>query len=619
MSHMNTSDNGVLNMVVDPASVGLPPLPIPQDVPNPSVTQVILPLEEFAEDLDLRLGRANGNVFQRRPGVEGCHDGQVMIRLKKKRFIVIDYSIVPNEHDLQASAMNVHINVPLGAGVTKCNGKIHQIGPAPPGLSTEGGDAPTTSPPVHLQGFQKNTVVTQCHKVGVPVLLYDSEPNEPASLYLRSGLCFKCQRNLNEKRRTQRKKPADRAAASAAKAASKNQIQVTAEHSQAAFLAAASHNNTLVGTQAQQQQQQQAQFALSAAGAGNNGTTMTHHHQTVQIGGMGSQTVLVGGGSTGRVNSTPHHRVLMAVTNGHKKIKLAQSNQPLVLAPDAIILNGPPDNHSCKSVRTGHGFAEIGVDLQVETHQSLNAVQTLLHSVGANEMIQGISPPTPEDISRQYDNAFYSLSKSLYLLVQWKTSWDSAISAAVAQEAAASEQANAVHAVVMGAQHAAATAASANAAATAAIGMPGMNMSHVHQHNPNMHNVAHHQNMHAAVATSSAGAGAVPNGGTNGSSVPSSPGGAGVGSLAQAVASAAAVAAATTNTSTSNTTPNGTTSTTAGHVHPRDADPDTDPHVQYQTAVKQEAPNMASSSVQAAAGEGAAVAQQPEDDSAVEV
>jgi len=614
MSHMNTSDSGVLNMVVDPASVGLPPLPIPQDVPNPSVTQVILPLEEFAEDLDLRLGRANGNVFQRRPGVEGCHDGQVMIRLKKKRFIVIDYSIVPNEHDLQASAMNVHINVPLGAGVTKCNGKIHQIGPAPPGLSPEGGDAPTI--PVHLQGFQKNTVVTQCHKVGVPVLLYDSEPNEPASLYLRSGLCFKCQRNLNEKRRTQRKKPGDRAAASAAKAASKNQIQVTAEHSQAAFLAAASHNNTLVGTQAQQQQQQ-VQFALSAAGAGNNSTTTTHHHQTVQIGGMGSQTVLVGGGSTGRVNSTPHHRVLMAVTNGHKKIKLAQSNQPLVLAPDAIILNGPPDNHSCKSVRTGHGFAEIGVDLQVETHQSLNAVQTLLHSVGANEMIQGIPPPTPEDISRQYDNAFYSLSKSLYLLVQWKTSWDSAISAAVAQEAAASEQANAVHAVVMGAQHAAATAASANAAATAAIGMPGMNMSHVHQPNPNMHNAPHHQNMHAAVATSSAGT--VPNGGTNSSSVPSSPGGAGVGSLAQAVASAAAVAAATTNTSTSNTTPNGTTSTTAGHVHPRDTDTDTDPHVQYQTVVKQEAPNMASSSVQAAAGEGAAVAQQPEDDSAVEV
>jgi hypothetical protein len=487
-------------MSIDPSAVGMPPLPIHNPVPNPGGTQVILPLEDFAEDLDLRLGRANGNVFQRRPGIEGCHDGQVMVRLKKKRFIVIDYSIVPNEHDLQASAMNPHINVPLGAGVTKCTGKV--VGPAGEG-----------SP------------LVQCQKVGVPVLLYDSEPNEPASLYLRSGLCFKCQRNLNEKRRTQRKKPADRAANAAAKARSK-QVQMTAEQSQAAFLASHGlapavgtpvHNNNMTQHQQHQHQQQ-------------------YNPNTLQIGGVGNQTALIGGGSTGRVNSTPHHRVLMAVTNGHKKIKLAHTNQPLVLAPDAIILNGPPDNHSCKSVRTGHGFADIGVDLQVETHQSLTATQTLLHSVGANEMIQqGIPPPTPEDISRQYDNAFYSLSKSLYLLVQWKTSWDAAIAAAVAQEAAASVQANAVHAIGMGSQaqqvqaahhhaqqqqqqqHAAAqqqqqqqhlaamqAAAAANAAASAAIGMPGVGVP------------------------------------------PPSPGNAGS-SLAQAVASAAAVAAATTN------------------------------------------------------------------------
>jgi hypothetical protein len=479
-------------MSIDPSSSGvgsLPPLPIHDNpVPtNPSnVTQVILPLEDFAEDLDLRLGRANGNVFQRRPGIEGSHDGQVMVRLKKKRFIVIDYSIVPNEMDLQASAMNPHINVPLGAGITKCTGKVVNAA---------------------AEGVGSGSVV-QCQKVGVPVLLYDSEPNEPASLYLRSGLCFKCQRNLNEKRRTQRKKPADRAANAAAKAASK-QVQLTAEQSQAAFLA--SHG--LVGAPAVHQQQQ-------------------HHHQqqqhqysnqntTLQIGGVGvNQTALIGGGSTGRVNSTPHHRVLMAVTNGHKKIKLAHTNQPLVLAPDAIILNGPPDNHSCKSVRTGHGFADIGVDLQVETHQSLTATQTLLHSVGANEMMQqGIPPPTPEDISRQYDNAFYSLSKSLYLLVQWKTSWDAAIAAAVAQEAAASaqgmgsQQAQAAHHHAQQQQqqqHLAAmqAAAAANAAASAAIGMPGVGVSSQQQ--------------------------------------PQSPGNAGS-SLAQAVASAAAVAAATTN------------------------------------------------------------------------
>ena len=55
--------------------------------------QVSLPREEFAEDLDLRLGRANGNIYLRKPGVEGVHDGQVMVRLKKKRFVILDYSV----------------------------------------------------------------------------------------------------------------------------------------------------------------------------------------------------------------------------------------------------------------------------------------------------------------------------------------------------------------------------------------------------------------------------------------------------------------------------------------------------------------------------------------------
>jgi len=357
--------------------------PIPSLQAQPGV-QVILPPEEFAEDLDLRLGRANGNIYQRKTGVEGVHDGQVMVRLKKKRFIIIDYGIVPNEHDLQASAMTPHINVPLGAGVTKCTGKV----PSEPGGP-----------------------LVPCKKVGVPVLLYDSEPDQPASLYLRSGLCFICQRNLNEKRRTQRKRPSERANHQAAA-----KVTANAQQSQAAFLAA-----------------QQAGVAL---GGPIPATTNLPGMQTVRIGGIGTTANLVGAGTTGRVNATPHHRVLMAVTNGHKKIKLAHTNQPLVLAPDAIILNGPPDNHSCKSVRAGHGFAEIGSDLNVEVHQSLQSTQALLHSVNTPEMIQqGIPPPPPDEISRTYDQAFYSLSKSLYLLVQWKTSWDAAIASAMQQEA----------------------------------------------------------------------------------------------------------------------------------------------------------------------------------------
>jgi len=129
--------------------------------------------EEFAQDAEIKLGRANGNTFQRKSGVDNDHDGQIMVRLKKKRFIVLDYGLVPSENDHEIAKEVPHIYVPAGGGRSTCATK-------------------------------------DCQRIGVPVLLYDSEPNEPMSLYLRGGLCFICQRNLNEKRRTQRKRKADR-------------------------------------------------------------------------------------------------------------------------------------------------------------------------------------------------------------------------------------------------------------------------------------------------------------------------------------------------------------------------------------------------------------------------
>ena len=132
-------------------------------------TSIILRPEEFAKDEETRLGRANGNTYQRKPGVENVHDGQIMVRLKKKRFIILDYGYVPNEHDHQIAKGVPHIIIPSGAGRMKCATK-------------------------------------DCPRVGVPVMLYDSNPNEPVSLYLRGGLCFSCQRNLNEKRRTNKKR-----------------------------------------------------------------------------------------------------------------------------------------------------------------------------------------------------------------------------------------------------------------------------------------------------------------------------------------------------------------------------------------------------------------------------
>jgi hypothetical protein len=291
--------------------------------------QVIVPLEEFAEDLDLRLGRANGNIFHRREGVEGVNDGQVMVRLKKKRFIIIDYSIVPTTEDIQAAEANPHISVPNGAGRQKC-----------------------ASP--------------ECSKVGIPVLLYDSEPNEPSSLYMRSGLCFSCQRNLNEKRRTQRKRT-----------------------------------------------------------------------------------------SEGGTNS-----VLYAVGPGQKKFKL--NGNTMELNSDAIILNGPPEE-GAKSVKDGFSFDEIGPDLGAAVQEASSDTLRLIHAITSNttttpsdlgavsveeaanaaveastSMLNGGTPTHPpassEDINGLYDKAFGSLSKSVYLLTQWKQSWDSAIAAAVAHE-----------------------------------------------------------------------------------------------------------------------------------------------------------------------------------------
>ena len=132
---------------------------------------IFLRPEEFADEAETKLGRANGNTYRRKPATDS-HDGQIMVRLKKKRFIIIDYGYVPKPQDYDLCKTVPHIMIPNGAG-------------------------------------QKQCATNDCCRIGVPVLLYDSEPNEPTSLYLRGGLCFSCQRNLNEKRRTQRKRKSD--------------------------------------------------------------------------------------------------------------------------------------------------------------------------------------------------------------------------------------------------------------------------------------------------------------------------------------------------------------------------------------------------------------------------
>lgn len=125
--------------------------------------------QDLLKDVEVHLGRANGNIYHRIEGLDHVHDGQVMVRLKKKRFIILDYSTVPDPADYTRLADYPHAKIVEGAGRKKC-------------------------------------IVASCPKVGVPVCLYDSEPSSTESLYLRSGMCFTCQRNLNEKRRTERKR-----------------------------------------------------------------------------------------------------------------------------------------------------------------------------------------------------------------------------------------------------------------------------------------------------------------------------------------------------------------------------------------------------------------------------
>lgn len=74
----NNADEGKGDDTNDQASLG-------------PTTSIILPYEDFAADAEKKLNFANGRIFQRKRGVKDVHDGQLMVRLKKKRFVILDY------------------------------------------------------------------------------------------------------------------------------------------------------------------------------------------------------------------------------------------------------------------------------------------------------------------------------------------------------------------------------------------------------------------------------------------------------------------------------------------------------------------------------------------------
>mmetsp|Transcript_7553 Transcript_7553/g.8645 ORF Transcript_7553/g.8645 Transcript_7553/m.8645 type:complete len:374 (-) Transcript_7553:279-1400(-) len=279
-------------------------------VTRDSESNVIVPIEEFAHDIEVKLGRANGNVYVRKPGVDNLHDGQIMVRLKKKRFIIIDYSIVPTSKDIQEAAATPHVMVPTGAGNQKC-GTPH------------------------------------CTKVGVPVMLFDSNPEEPSSLYLRSGLCFTCQRLLNEKRRTQRKRKSD--------------------------TTASSHDH----------------------GIDESNLGMNHH------------------------GATEHY----SIESAEKKLRL--NGEILDLNPDAIIINGPIDD--TRHHQPGYEYEEIGEDLHKIVTQDVAQETMQLLTMAASTSPSNVNTEEHAHVLTMYEKAFVSISKGIFLLSQWKSSWDAAV------------------------------------------------------------------------------------------------------------------------------------------------------------------------------------------------
>lgn len=306
--------------------------------PYVPIRSVLLRPKEYAKDEITQLGNANGNHYVRKAGVENVHDGQIMVRLKSKRYIIIDYGYIPNRRDHELAAYHPHIVIPNGAGVTKC--------------TTE-----------------------ECTRVGVPVQLYDSEPNELASLYLRSKLCFNCQREVNEKRRTMRKRKSNGQLIKASDEADGEER--TTPNLDVPCVNAATATRPIAAPKASE--------------------------ATVAAPNMKAVT----------------HPVAAPKNTGIVVIREYDQDFP-ILHPDAIIINGPvggtrPHGPDYRCHRIGADLRCIVNDLSHETKALMeNTVES--HAAWSN--------PDPDAINQTFKKAIISASRATFLLTQWKQSFD---------------------------------------------------------------------------------------------------------------------------------------------------------------------------------------------------
>ena len=316
----------------------------------------------FADDVENRLGRANGNVYISKSGVDQVHDGQIMVRLKKKRFIIIDYSM------------------------------------------------PFDSVP----GSEKRICIApNCNKIGVPTLLYDSVPSEQASLYLRSGLCFTCQRAHNEKRRTQRKRKSDEGGVR--KGASNNKKELDGK---------ARKKITSVS---------------SAANEGNPNRPNFVQSYTVgdQVISLPNDAIIICGPLEGTRRAGPDY-CMKDISNDIRQLSngiVNDTDRLLTLVEKAAA----GSNVSCKNIFSSDYTAALSIDG--------NKVESKLAALGSfsnpqllsselkfmaekslldfGETDTSMSIPLSSQVDAHYEKAMLTMKKSIFLLSQWKSSWDS--------------------------------------------------------------------------------------------------------------------------------------------------------------------------------------------------
>lgn len=107
----------------------------------------------------------------------------------------------------------------------------------------------------------------------------------------------------------------------------------------------------------------------------------------------------------------------------------------LDLNPDAIIINGPLDD----TKHHGHGyeFPEIGQDLQKITHEVFQDTSQLANTVNSlTEIPSNVASQDHAHILAIYEKTFVSISKGIFLLSQWKASWDATVANAAAEKTA---------------------------------------------------------------------------------------------------------------------------------------------------------------------------------------